>query len=140
MSSLRPGTLPAALEAMAATFGSITNLPIAVEIEGQYVTPGEQHEQSLFRIAQEALANVQQHANARFVTVRLTSIASLLKLTIADDGVGFASERRFPCDCGRGLQNIRLRVREFNGRFRFHPLPHGSLLSVAIDLPAIPAS
>jgi signal transduction histidine kinase len=48
-----------------------------------------QTEQSLYRIAQEALENVVRHANARSVWLRLTQEDSRLCLSIADDGEGF---------------------------------------------------
>jgi two-component system sensor histidine kinase DegS len=46
----------------------------------------------LFRIVQEALSNVQKHAKANRVAVRLDMAVQLLQLTITDDGVGFDME------------------------------------------------
>lgn len=43
---------------------------------------------AFYRIAQEALANVAQHANARSLAVRLAS-GPVIELLIADDGAGF---------------------------------------------------
>ena len=47
---------------------------------------------AVFRVAQEALTNVVRHAQARSVSVRLTSHADMLELEIQDDGRGFALE------------------------------------------------
>lgn len=46
-------------------------------------------ELALYRIVQEALRNVEQHARARHVTVTLKLQGAFAKLTIKDDGVGF---------------------------------------------------
>jgi two-component system sensor histidine kinase DegS len=43
----------------------------------------------LFRIVQEALSNVVQHAKADRVSVRLTIDLDILRVTISDNGVGF---------------------------------------------------
>jgi len=46
----------------------------------------------LFRIIQEALSNVQKHAKADRVTIRLDIDLELLRVTITDNGVGFDME------------------------------------------------
>jgi two-component system sensor histidine kinase UhpB len=46
-------------------------------------------EQCLYRVAQEAIANVVHHANARTLTVHLTYSNTDCVLTVQDDGLGF---------------------------------------------------
>lgn len=46
-------------------------------------------ELTLYRILQEALKNVEKHARARHVTVRLRQQDAFIQLTIKDDGIGF---------------------------------------------------
>ena len=46
----------------------------------------------LFRIIQEALSNVQKHAKADRVSIRLEIDLDMLKVTITDNGVGFDME------------------------------------------------
>jgi len=43
----------------------------------------------LYRIAQEALRNVVEHARATHVVVRVTSVDGVARLIVTDDGVGF---------------------------------------------------
>jgi signal transduction histidine kinase len=51
---------------------------------------GDERAETIVRMAQEALRNVERHAQATRVTVRLRSTAdSLLELIIEDDGIGF---------------------------------------------------
>lgn len=46
-------------------------------------------EQAIYRVAEAALANIEQHAGATQVTVVLTTTNDAFTLTICDDGVGF---------------------------------------------------
>ena len=46
-------------------------------------------EQAVYRVAQEALANVVHHANAQTLTIRLTAKEGGLVLIVSDDGIGF---------------------------------------------------
>lgn len=46
-------------------------------------------EQTIYRIAQEAVENVVHHANARKLSLRLDTKSGTVTLTIYDDGVGF---------------------------------------------------
>ena len=77
----------------------------------------ERMEVPLFRIAQEALVNVQKHAGARHVTVRLAQSDDSVVLEVEDDGVGpsFDSGRR---QSGTGLENMRLRAELLSGTIR----------------------
>ncbi len=49
-------------------------------------------ELALYRILQEALHNVEQHARARHVTVDLKQPGAFVQLVIQDDGIGFNPE------------------------------------------------
>ena len=75
---------------------------------------------ALFRIIQEALSNIYQHAHARTASLGLRFDPSSVELQIADDGAGFLpQERRAPGIAGgRGLTNIEERVAELGGRLR----------------------
>ena len=55
--------------------------------EESLLTPEEAH--ALYRIAEEALSNVERHADARQVDVRLDCGADRIDLVIRDDGTGF---------------------------------------------------
>ncbi len=67
-------------------------------------------EVAAYRIAQEALNNVINHAHARSCTVSL-SVHDELRLEISDDGVGLAADAR----AGVGLISMRERAAELGG-------------------------
>lgn len=107
------GQLPSALKAMAGKFGQLTKLPIRVCLRGHCNGLPSKIERAIYRIAQEALANVQRHAHAQAARLVLILSASKVRLVVEDDGVGFdglADTRG-----GVGLNNIRRRVEECGG-------------------------
>lgn len=93
-------------------------LPLAVEAE-------------LYRIAQQALANVEQHARAKNATVSLRCTKSAATLTIEDDGIGF-DPRRVGED-RHGLRGMRERARLAGGTLRIASRP-GTKIVVKVPL------
>ncbi|MEJ2359569.1 MAG: histidine kinase, partial [Deinococcales bacterium] len=77
--------------------GELPPLPAAVEV-------------AAYRIAQEAVANVVRHAEARSLRVTLR-VGKELELTVEDDGVGIAPDRRL----GVGLSSMAERAEELGG-------------------------
>ncbi len=70
-------------------------------------------ETAAYRIVQEAMTNVLRHARATQATVRLRHEGEQFMIAVIDDGVGLAPEQ----PSGVGLQSIRERAAELNGRF-----------------------
>ena len=68
-------------------------------------------ELTFYRILQAALENVEQHARARHVTVRLTQTGDFVHLAIHDDGVGFNAEHHAAERKGNGVLGL-LSMRE----------------------------
>lgn len=73
---------------------------------------------TLYRFAQEALGNVERHAKAGEVLLRLQLSAEGLRLQVQDDGRGFDAERLARSTRGGlGLIHLRERVEMLGGRF-----------------------
>jgi two-component system sensor histidine kinase UhpB len=94
MADLRPPELDdygllSALRWYADHIGARTGLVIAVQGEDIRPRLSSQQETAFFRIAQEALTNVVKHAQATQATVTLEASGQRVRMTIADDGVGF---------------------------------------------------
>lgn len=68
-----------------------------------------------FRICQEALSNIMNHAGASSVKIRLEKLKDEICLTIQDDGKGFELGKQ---KITPGLTNIRERVASINGQLK----------------------
>ena len=80
--------LTAALQAEARNWAEASGVQVALAVE----EVGELHpvaERELEWIMREALRNVERHAGAKQVTVRLRRLGGRAVLTVADDGAGF---------------------------------------------------
>lgn len=91
----------------------------------------------LFRIAQEALRNVERHAAASHVTVTLSQRAGRVDLTVADDGSGFAvpgNNRLQAMNNKLGLMGMRERGLLLGGKFKVTSSP-GEGTTVQVSLP-----
>src|SRR5262249_5288649 len=92
---------------------------IMVEVKGELGAdrPEPLIETALYRIVQEALANVGRHARAHRATIRLGRRKDLLVCSIRDDGVGFDPEAAARSgNGGLGLLGIRERLDALGGR------------------------
>jgi signal transduction histidine kinase len=84
----------------------------------------------IVRVVQEALANVRKHSGADNVDVDLVYGECGLRLTVADDGVGFdAADSR-----GFGTRSMRERVAEIGGTLELRTAP-GEGTSVVTEVP-----
>lgn len=90
-------------------------------------------EQELFRVIQEALANIAKHSQATRVAVELCLDRDDISITIADNGTGFdiqAVEGK-----GVGLFSMRERIESLGGDFRLESTPgSGTRLSVRCQI------
>ena len=76
--------------------------------------PGVQN--AIFRVAQEALANIARHARASHVQVTLAGSQGDIELMVKDDGLGFDQSQ--PAR-GLGIANMRARAAQYGGRIEF---------------------
>jgi NarL family two-component system sensor histidine kinase LiaS len=95
-------------------------IPAEVHVQGEREAP-LQVEQALFRVAQEALANVARHSGANKAEVDLIFTADTLTLRVADDGRGF-DPAQDPGE-GFGLQSMRERLMRLGGRVEVESAP-----------------
>lgn len=101
----------------------------STKISESHVSP--KAELQLYRVAQELLQNVIKHAQASEVFLQLTYEEDKLTLMLEDDGKGFDTEQ---ASSGMGMQNIRNRVAQIDGKLDFDSLI-GQGTTVIIEVP-----
>jgi signal transduction histidine kinase len=108
-------------------------IAVAMDVQGERITALD-IEEALFRVAQEALANIARHSGAVQVTIHLTWDGAQVLLTIADDGTGFdvthANGR------GVGLASMRERVAAYHGTLDITSTPGATTVEATIPLHA----
>ena len=81
--------LEGALRELTRALQARTGLAVDLVVAGQECDLTVEEAQALYRVAEEALTNVELHAAAQNVTVRLACGVDRLDLSIQDDGAGF---------------------------------------------------
>ena len=128
--------LAAALEALVASLGARSGIIIELELDDSGDAASAAID-TLYRVAQEALANVYRHASATRILVRLSGTEDDLVLTIQDDGIGIERARRGRSSGpGVGISGMQERARELGGRVSVRALDRGTV--VTATLPRIP--
>jgi signal transduction histidine kinase len=89
-----------------------TAIGASITVQGERSLPLEV-EQVLFRIAQEALANVARHSEAKGVQLTVSCAGEAAILEVTDDGHGFVPPSAV--DRGMGLRSMRERVEALGG-------------------------
>jgi two-component system sensor histidine kinase UhpB len=98
------GLLPA-LHSQVRDFGDQTGINASFNARGSVPPLTPEQQLVIYRVTQESLSNIAQHAQARNVEVELSFIGRTV-LRIDDDGLGFAAMR----NGGLGLSGMRERA------------------------------
>jgi NarL family two-component system sensor histidine kinase LiaS len=107
---LEKKSLAEAIEVHVSDWRGQNNIETEIEISDVSVSPDR--EQALFRVLQEALANVARHSQANKVWVRLKPENDHVTLTVEDNGMGYNAERIVK---GVGLDSMKERLAAFHG-------------------------
>lgn len=110
-------SLPEALEGEVERFGRRMGVPALLTNEADGAPLTDEQATALLRVAQEALHNVQKHAEPSRVRIELQydQGTGLLTLLVADDGKGFDRRALPGPDGGFGMSGMRERMRLVGG-------------------------
>ena len=134
---LRPSALDdfglaTAVERLADTFRDSTGMRVDVETRLGEVRLPPEVETALYRIVQEALANIVKHAEATHVSILLTRKEFSVAAVVEDDGKGF--DETNTGDDVLGIVGMRERVGLVGGRLAIES-GSGSGTTVAAEVP-----
>lgn len=137
--SLRPEKLDVfglkvALNEYALDYARRTGIACRTSLPDEDVEFPESYKIALFRIVEEALANVQRHAGATEVDVILDDSEDGVLLTIRDNGRGLAGGAHEDL-ATHGLRAMRERACYLGGSLRVGPGRNGAGTAIAVELP-----
>jgi signal transduction histidine kinase len=125
--TLRPNVgdgeeISAALRRIAGLAQRTTPVPIDLQLE-PLPRIGDAVEREIVGIAQEALTNAVRHSRARRITVNASPVRSIgLRLSVADDGRGFARDRHSD---GFGMTSMQERAERIGASLTIVTAPRG---------------
>ncbi|WP_199421731.1 sensor histidine kinase [Actinotalea solisilvae] len=151
---LESGSLRHALEQLAQRTTASSSITVDLTVSGTAVPLPTGHEVALLRIAQQAVANAIQHADARRIHLTLSYMDTEIVLDAVDDGRGFDGTDRSDRTTvgnragstthhythgprGFGLAAMRARAAALNGTLAIESAPgHGTAVAVTLPLSA----
>ena len=129
--------LAGAVAQIAREFGERTGIAVDARVDVLPQLP-DAVATAVFRVLQEALGNVEKHAQARHVVLHLRHDAAGLHLELHDDGRGFdvqASQRQVRE--GLGLTHMRERIAILGGQFSLQSVPGATVLTAYLPPDAL---
>lgn len=137
---LRPGVLDdlglgPALKALAEDFGKRTGISTEFSTVVFRNRLDDEAKIALYRVAQEALTNIERHAGATHVSIDVRGHAHGATLKIADNGRGIDQTRETPGgNGGLGLRNMQERIDQLDGTLRILSSKSGTVIEASVPL------
>lgn len=136
-SPLENTNLREALQTQAQALGYRTGAQVQVEMDelpsSDRLLPGAQ--ETIFRMVQEAFANIARHARANTIWLKINQHDDALHIEIRDDGQGFDFET---VRKGMGLNNLYGRTASLQGHLTIQSSP-GQGTTIHADIPLLDA-
>ena len=104
---------------------------LEIRLQGERPLPLD-IEQTIFRIAQEALANIARHSNADKVEISLIYTSKKLTCVIRDNGCGFDPSQVL---VGLGIRSMQERAKALGGQFNLETATgEGTIITLVVNL------
>jgi signal transduction histidine kinase len=117
-------TLGSLVDAEVARFGRLDDAEVALHADSEIEPATDSQLIALHRVLREALTNINKHAHAGRVEIRLYESEDVIHLEVTDDGIGFdpALDIR---EGGVGLKGMRERLKLIGSELRVESRPGG---------------
>lgn len=133
--------LTGAIREYADGFAERSRIRVDLELPPCYTRLPVDQETAIFRVMQEALANIHRHSGSVTASVALTQTGSEIRLSVRDAGKGIPSDKlssgNTAAGLGVGIAGMRERMRQLGGHL--HIASDRSGTTVAAVLPLTPA-
>lgn len=124
--------LHVALKALCEHFSERTGVNLHFEAEDSVRLISPEASTALYRVAQEALTNIERHADATWVSLSLFNKRGRITMIIADNGKGFKNSDSVAALPGLGLRNMQERVAHFGGVLMVESSENGTRLTAKL--------
>ncbi|WP_294622983.1 cache domain-containing protein [uncultured Roseovarius sp.] len=136
---LRPGVLDdlgvgPAIKALAEDFGERTGIKVEFETVVFRNRLDDEAKIALYRVAQEALTNIERHARANTVVIDVRGHKHGATLRISDDGCGIDHAQSAMPATGLGLRNMQERIEQLDGTLRILSSKTGTVIEATVPL------
>jgi signal transduction histidine kinase len=131
--------LDAAIESLGERMQRMAGLAFRFDTDGVPCTLPDDVPVVLLRVVRELLFNVQKHADAGAVSVKVRRADAACTIVVEDDGVGFdpCGVSTFTPAGGYGLFSAQAQIESVGGRFAIGPRPGGGTrATLVVPLPA----
>ena len=133
--------LASALEALARACLETSGVDVVVRADRPLPRLPSEVQLAFFRIAQEGLRNVVDHADATLATVTVGRVGDEFSMRICDDGRGFDTSTVLMGSTGLGLASIQERAVQAGGRVTIRSDPDGgTCIELLVPFPEEDAS
>jgi NarL family two-component system sensor histidine kinase LiaS len=129
----RGRSLGVALRDLVLSWSQSTGISADIRIDEDLSTSPDV-EQAIFRVAQEAIANIARHSGASTLTIEAEIQGDKLLVAVTDDGHGFDAVR--PEGWGLGILGMRERLESVRGQLTISSGPQGSRIEAQCPVAA----
>lgn len=123
-------SLTSALRELVRNTEELFGVSCSLEYKQAVSTKDDQATMNLYRIAQEAITNAIRHGKTKNIKIGLISEHGWLTMSVENDGLDFASERRD--GEGMGLRIMRHRAEVINGLIDIRKRPEGGTIVTCV--------
>jgi signal transduction histidine kinase len=111
-------------------FSRRSGIVVNLEISAELLPVEEDAALAIFRIVQESLANILNHARSAHAIVRLGARDRFVELTVEDEGCGFNVRRTRLF--GVGIASMKERVAQLGGKFHISSSAIGTVVHASV--------